>query len=119
MSDSKYNEVIIQSLSKEIEGEIHLRCECLPYKVEGLLNDEKVVQVHLRKCICGEYPDKESLLTYTEKCLPRDGVVIHLNPHCKYKLVDVPGEFRTMYKLIKECYCSGDKKRTARRMDYN
>ena len=120
MSDTKFNEAQLKSLSIEMEGEIHLRPGCIPYKVYGLLNEQKIVRVYLRKCVCGQYPDKESLLNYLEKFVPKDGMVleVHIHPDCGYELFPVSQGMFTVYELRKVCYCSGGKKRTTRRQDY-
>lgn len=117
------DEVFFSSLSKRMQGEIHFDDECKVITRYGELNEHgRIVVVFIRKCRCGKYPNKETLIFGTEErlILPKDGVDVHKDESCEY----VPEKYfdksihRHVYRFQLTCYCASRSKQK-RILEYN
>lgn len=106
----EFNEIFIESLSSQIEGEKHLRRECDVFKIAGVINDryDKIVWVFVRKCVCDLHKDASQDINFYEIKVPKDGFQIHTSEKCDIYINPVLVGRQRVYLTQRRCYCRSE-----------
>ncbi|XP_062588112.1 uncharacterized protein LOC134249775 [Saccostrea cucullata] len=105
MSRGDFSCIMNTHCEKSLDDEIHYNVNCKCKQRVLIRNNGQTVYVWYRICVCGYHKDRSS--EYKNSELPdyhKDGIDIHENGGCIYKIILRRGCIWDDYKFVLECF---------------